>query len=56
MQMGITGSELVGTAIFLVQYAVCRVWVRRHSHGPLEWLWKKATWLEFPFARRRAGA
>lgn len=56
MQMGITGSELVGIAIFLVQYAVCRVWVRRHSHGPLEWLWKKATWLEFPFAQRTAAA
>ena len=54
LQIGITGSELIGIGIFLVQYAVCCVWVRRHSHGPLEWLWKKATWLEFPFARRNA--
>ncbi|MDE6545851.1 MAG: DUF418 domain-containing protein, partial [Paramuribaculum sp.] len=54
IQLGITYSELVGIGIFLVQYAVCCVWVKRHSHGPLEWLWKRATWLEFPFAHRSA--
>lgn len=48
---GSTVSVLIGVAIFVVQYAICRVWVRYHSHGPLEWLWKKATWLEFPFSR-----
>lgn len=52
LHMGITGSELIGIAIFLVQYAFCRLWVNHHSHGPLEYLWKKATWLEFPFPRR----
>ena len=54
IQLGITYSELVGIGIFLVQYAVCCVWVKRQSHGPLEWLWKRATWLEFPFSRRSA--
>lgn len=52
LQLGITASELLGIAIFLVQYAFCVVWVRHHSHGPLEYLWKKATWIEFPFGRR----
>lgn len=51
LQLGITASELVGIGIFIVQYAFCRVWVNHHSHGPLEYLWKKATWIEFPWAK-----
>ncbi len=53
LHMGITGSELIGIAIFLVQYMLCRIWVNHHSHGPLEYLWKKATWLEFPFGSKK---
>ncbi len=45
LSMGIAGSELIGIAIFLVQYMLCRLWMSRHSHGPLEYVWKKATWL-----------
>lgn len=48
MQLGITGSILVGIAIFAVQYILCRIWANHHSHGPLEYLWKKATWIETP--------
>lgn len=44
-RMGITASVLLGVAIFLVQYAFCRFWVGRHNHGPLEYIWKKVTWL-----------
>lgn len=52
LQAGITESELIGIAIFLVQYALCRMWVNHHNHGPMEYLWKKATWIEFPFSRK----
>ena len=45
LQMGITGSLLIGITIFLVQWAVCRLWFRTHCHGPLEYIWKKATWI-----------
>lgn len=45
LQLGITASELVGIAIFVVQYIFCRIWVGRHNHGPLEYVWKKATWI-----------
>lgn len=51
LQVGITGSELIGIAIFLVQYWICCIWVRHHSHGPLEYFWRKATWIEWPFKR-----
>ncbi|MDE5661580.1 MAG: DUF418 domain-containing protein, partial [Muribaculaceae bacterium] len=45
LRMGITASVFVGGAIFVVQYMLCRFWVGRHKHGPLEYLWKKATWI-----------
>lgn len=51
LPLGIAASELVGIGIFLVQYAFCAWWVNHHKHGPFEYLWKKATWIEFPFGR-----
>lgn len=45
LQLGITASEFVGIAIFIVQYIFCRLWAGRHNHGPLEYIWKKATWI-----------
>ena len=45
LQLGITASEGVGILIFLLQYLFCRFWVGRHNHGPLEYIWKKATWI-----------
>ncbi len=44
LQMGITGSVLIGIAIFLVQWGFCRWWMKVRTHGPLEYLWKRATW------------
>lgn len=44
-RLGITASVFVGVAIFAVQYLFCRFWVGRHNHGPLEYIWKKATWI-----------
>ena len=44
--LGITASVLVGVLIFAVQLAFCRWWMKRHSHGPMEYLWKRATWLK----------
>lgn len=43
--LNITLSFLLGIAMFLLQYAFCRFWVGRHGHGPLEYVWKKATWI-----------
>lgn len=52
LQIGITGSVFIGLAIFAVQYALCCLWLRHHNHGPLEYLWKKATWIEWPFINK----
>lgn len=43
---GITVCFLIGIAVFLLQYFFCRWWLRSHRQGPLEWLWKKATWIK----------
>lgn len=45
-QLGITASSMVGVLLFIVQLAFCRWWMSRHVHGPLEYLWKRATWLK----------
>lgn len=43
--LGKTYSFLVGIVIFLLQYAFANWWMKTHRHGPLEYLWKKATWI-----------
>lgn len=45
LQLGITASVLVGIAFFILQFAFCHWWMKHHSHGPMEWVWKKATWI-----------
>lgn len=43
--MGISVSSLAGVALFVLQLFFCRWWMSKHSHGPLEYIWKKATWI-----------
>ena len=54
-------QESAGTAILLVvviiavQSAVSAIWLSRFRYGPLEWLWRMATWRSFvPLLRREA--
>lgn len=44
--LGITASFLVGIVLFFLQYFFCRWWLKHHTHGPMEYLWKRATWLK----------
>jgi len=43
---GITICFLIGIGVFLLQCFFCHWWLRSHRQGPLEWLWKKATWIK----------
>jgi len=43
---GITVCFLMGICVFFLQFFFCRWWLRSHRQGPLEWLWKKATWIK----------
>ena len=43
--VGAAGSTAIAIGIFILQLAYSRAWLRTHRQGPLEWLWKKGTWL-----------
>jgi len=43
---GITVCFLMGIGMFLIQFFFSQWWMRSHRQGPLEWLWKKATWVK----------
>lgn len=45
-QFGITVSALAGVAFFILQFYFCRWWMAHHAHGPIEYIWKRATWLK----------
>jgi len=44
-KLGITASVLVGVIIFIFQLLICRQWLKHFSHGPMEGLWKRLTWI-----------
>lgn len=44
--LGITASFLTEILLFILQFSFCRWWMAHHSHGPMEYLWKRATWLK----------
>ncbi|WP_426623082.1 DUF418 domain-containing protein [Leifsonia sp. McL0607] len=46
---------LLAVAIIVVQSAVSALWLRSFRYGPLEWLWRMATWRSFvPILRRES--
>jgi uncharacterized protein len=50
----VSGSALA-VAIFALQVAASRAWLRRFRFGPLEWLWRGATYGALPALRIRSG-
>lgn len=44
-KLSITVSFLLGIVLFLLQFSFARWWMKSHRHGPLEYLWRKATWI-----------
>lgn len=42
---GATASMAIALAIFGLQLWWSRAWLARHRQGPLEYLWRKATWI-----------
>ncbi|SHE69064.1 uncharacterized protein SAMN05444349_10515 [Bacteroides faecichinchillae] len=42
---GATGSFLIALCIFTIQLIFSRWWLARHKQGPLEFLWRKGTWI-----------
>lgn len=44
-KLGITQSFFVGIGLFILQYSFARWWMKSHKNGPLEYVWKKLTWI-----------
>ena len=43
---GHTFSLLLGVLMVVAQCFFCRWWLKSHSHGPFESLWRKLTWID----------
>lgn len=41
-------SVLIAMGIFVIQLLFSRYWLKSHKQGPLEYLWKRGTWLKSP--------
>ena len=41
-----TKYVLIGAAVVVAQCFFCRWWLKSHSHGPFETLWRKLTWID----------
>jgi len=49
----VTPVVLLSLALVVAQSLLSRLWLTYFVHGPVEWLWRTATWLR-PVASRRA--
>lgn len=50
--LGRTWQVVFVLAVFAVQTAVSHGWLSMYRYGPMEWLWRWATYLERPMMRR----
>ena len=52
--MSSTRAAILGIAVYLCQAVASHYWLRRFRFGPVEWLWRSATYAAWqPFARSR---
>lgn len=55
-QMPRTWQVLFAVALFALQVLLSQQWLRHFRFGPLEWLWRAMTYLQWPPMRRGAAA
>jgi uncharacterized protein len=46
---------VLAIVVIAVQLVLSRLWLRSFVYGPVEWLWRTATWLRPAALRRKAG-
>ena len=49
-------SATLGIVLWCLQVRFAHWWFTRHHYGPLEWVWRSATWLRTDIPFRRVGA
>jgi uncharacterized protein len=52
--MGRAQQLLFVLVVFALQIAISRWWLGRFRYGPMEWLWRSATYLHVPAMRQRS--
>lgn len=45
---GATFCLIIAVIIFIVLLIFSKLWLKSHRQGPLEWIWKKLTWINAP--------
>lgn len=55
-EIGRSGQVALVLAVFAVQVAFSHWWLARFRFGPMEWLWRAGTYLQWPPLRRSAHA
>jgi uncharacterized protein len=43
-RLGVAAALAIGTVVYALQVAFSILWLRRYRFGPLEWLWRSATY------------
>lgn len=51
--MGPTWSLIFGICFFLVQLSMSKYWIKHFYYGPLEWLWRALTYMNFNLKMKR---
>lgn len=54
-QVGPVHYTLFGVAVFIIQIILSTVWLKYFNYGPVEWLWRSATYKRWQPFRRRHG-
>lgn len=55
-EIGRSGQVAIVLAVFVAQVAFSHWWLARFRFGPMEWLWRAGTYLQWPPMRRTADA
>ena len=53
-KMGVAAAIGWGVAFYVMQIILARAWMRRFTMGPVEWLWRSATYFKLQPIRQRA--
>ena len=52
--MGAAWSLIAGAIFFIIQVRISKYWLKKYYYGPLEWLWRAFTFMDFKLKFKRA--
>ena len=52
-QVGPVYYTLFGVAVFIIQIILCTIWLKYFNYGPVEWLWRSATYKKWQPMRKK---